>query len=139
MACFLAPVAEAAAVTIATKVMETKAKDTEGGELIPGADKTAVEKVPFTRKLKWLSRLLWGGSGLLAFEHLWHGEVVPFAPFLTAMESPAETAAMFHEIATTGVTMAVLVTAIWGGMVFVTSLWEKEENASAFKMGGVRK
>lgn len=139
MACFLAPVAEAAAVTIATKVMETKAKDTEGGELIPGADKTAVEKVPFTRKLKWLSRLLWGGSGLLAFEHLWHGEVVPFAPFFTAMESPAEAVAMFHEIATTGVTMAVLVTAIWGGMVFVTSLWEKEENASAFKMGGVRK
>ena len=33
--------------------------------------------------------------------------------------------AMFQEMATTGVGMAVLVTLVWGGMVAVTRYWEK--------------
>ena len=59
---------------------------------------------------------LWGGSALLAFEHVWHGEVQPFFPFLTAMSNPEDTQEMLHEIATVGVSMAVLVTVIWIGM-----------------------
>ena len=35
-------------------------------------------KVTFSRKLKWLNTMLWGGAALLAFEHVWHGEVVPY-------------------------------------------------------------
>jgi hypothetical protein len=45
---------------------------------------------------------------LLAFEHLWHGEIVPWPPFLTAMNNPADIAPMLHEIATIGIGMAVM-------------------------------
>jgi len=34
--------------------------------------------------LGWLTNMLWGGSLLLAFEHVWHGEETPWFPFLTA-------------------------------------------------------
>lgn len=106
MACFTVPAGEAVVTTIVKKTMEKKGveyKENEG-------------KIPMTRKLKWLSNLLWGGSALLAFEHVWHGEVQPFFPFLTAMSNPEDTAEMLHEIATVGVSMAVLVTAVWIGM-----------------------
>lgn len=26
--------------------------------------------------MNWLNNMLWGGSALLAFEHVWHGSVV---------------------------------------------------------------
>ena len=106
MACFTVPAGEAVVTTIVKKTMEkngTKKKENDG-------------RVSMTRKLKWLSNLLWGGSVLLAFEHVWHGEVQPFFPFLTAMSNPEDTAEMLHEIATVGVSMAVLVTAVWIGM-----------------------
>lgn len=82
-------------------------------------------KTPFSAKLGWLNKLLWGGSALLAFEHVWHGEVVPFFPFLTAVES-GETAEMLAEMGSAGVMMAVLVTAAWGGMLAVSSAVEKK-------------
>ena len=83
-----------------------------------------VKKVKFSAKLKWLSNLLWGGSALLAFEHIWHGEVVPFFPFLTAVQN-GETADMLAEMSSAGVTMAVLVTAVWVCMLIVSSIIEK--------------
>lgn len=106
MACFTVPAGEAVVTTIIKKRMEKQG--TEKHE-----ENTSV---PMTRKLKWLSNLLWGGSALLAFEHVWHGEVQPFFPFLTAMSNPEDTQEMLHEIATVGVSMAVLVTVIWIGM-----------------------
>jgi hypothetical protein len=57
--------------------------------------------------------MLWGGSVLLCIEHIWHGEVVPWFPFLTAMSSPDSTAEMLKEIATVGVSMCIMVTAVW--------------------------
>lgn len=69
--------------------------------------------------------MLWGGSALLAFEHIWHGEVTPWFPFLTAAGNPEDAMAMLHEMATTGVAMAVLVTAVWAGMVAVSNVIEK--------------
>ena len=57
--------------------------------------------------------MLWGGAILLAFEHIWHGEVVPWFPSLTAMADPGDAAEMFHEMATVGVCMALLITVVW--------------------------
>ena len=107
MACFLVPAAEAGIVKIAEKVV--KKNEGEAGEVFEG-------RIPLKRKLNWLSRLLGGGSVLLAFEHLWHGEITPFFPFLTAAQDAEATAEMMNEMATTGVGMAVLVTAVWGAM-----------------------
>ena len=69
--------------------------------------------------------MLWGGSVLLAFEHVWHGEVVPYFPFLTAAGDPADAAEMLHEMGTAGVCMAAIVTVVWIGMLLVSKSLEK--------------
>ena len=72
MACFLVPTAEAIVTGVVSKVEKKNEAAVEG-------------KIPFSRKLKWLKNMLWGGAALLAYEHVWHGEVVPWFPFLTAL------------------------------------------------------
>ena len=125
MACFIVPTVEAIVVTVVRKVMEKKEKAPEEPDIrLDGAIEKAA-KIPFSRKLKWLGNLLWGGSALLAFEHVWHGEVVPWFPFLTAAADPADAAEMLHEMATVGVSMAVLVTLVWLGMLGASALIEK--------------
>ena len=113
MACFLAPLAESVAVSAVKKCVEKK----EGAEGANGA--------LFSEKLGWLNKMLYGGSFLLAIEHVWHGEVVPWPPFLTAMNNPADVAPMLGEIATVGVSMAVLITAVWCVMVLVSARIER--------------
>ena len=124
MACFLVSAAEAVVVTIAEKAMEKKEKEKapEAAEVVLDKEMEAAVKIPFSTKLKWLRNMLWGGAFLLAFEHIWHGEVTPWFPFLTAMNDPADAAEMFHEMATVGVCMALLVTTVWLGMVGI-SVW----------------
>ena len=131
MACFLVPGTEAIIVTTAAVLLKkyeqnkTQVKVTAGS-----APAQAPAKSGFARKLFWLADLLWGGVILLAFEHLWHGEVVPFFPFLTAAsEGPAAVTEMLGEMATVGVTMAVLVTLVWGAMVAVSAAIEKRAAA----------
>ena len=128
MACFLVPVAEAVITTIASKVIEKKEKSRVNVKLHGEQSADGIREktsVPFSRKLRWLGNLLWGGSALLAFEHVWHGEVVPWFPFLTAAADPADAVEMLHEMATVGVTMTLLVTAVWLGMLAVSSAIEK--------------
>ena len=64
--------------------------------------------------------MLWGGSALLAFEHVWHGEVTPWFPFLTNAATPEQASEMLREMATSGVAMAVLVTLAWIAMVCIS-------------------
>ena len=118
MACFLVSVAEAVVVKVAEKV----AKQNELRALERNTEKAKEVTIPLSRKLKWLSNMLLGGSVLLAFEHVWHGEIVPWFPFLTAMSDPEDTAEMLHEMATIGVSMAVLVTVVWIGMCIATDV-----------------
>ncbi len=99
MACFLVPGSEGIVVTLLTKIV----------------GKEKAERL----KLKWLSTMLWGGTILLAIEHIWHGEVVPWPPFLTAMANPSDTAAMLHEMATHGTLMASMITLVWGVMLWM--------------------
>jgi hypothetical protein len=106
MACFLVPTTEAVVTTVVTKIQESKEQKGENSK-----DNSAV--IPMSRKLHWLNSLLFGGAVLLAFEHLWHGEVTLWFPFLTAAADPADTAQMLHEMSTVGVSMAVLITAVW--------------------------
>lgn len=93
MACFLVPGGEAIATSIVQK---------------------AVGKEKARRwRLGWLNKILWGGTLLLMVEHVWHGEVVPWPPFLTAMSNPSDVPAMLHEMATIGTAMAVVATLCW--------------------------
>lgn len=124
MGCFLVPVTEAVVTTVAARVI--KSKETKETVIISSTDGSVEEvtKIKFSTKLGWLNKLLWGGSALLAFEHIWHGEVVPFFPFLTAVEN-GETAGMLAEMGSAGVMMSVLVTAVWAGMLAVSAVMEK--------------
>ncbi len=127
MACFLVPAAEAIAVTVAVQIVKKKEQKATLSLEKRGAEASSLtsqntQKIAWSRKLRWLSSMLWGGVLLLAFEHLWHGEIVPWFPFLTAASNPADTLQMLHELATVGVTMAVLVTVVWVGMVLVADV-----------------
>ncbi len=127
MACFIVPAAEAVVTTVITKLAKEE-KKVEYSGVETGSDVSVPnvpQKMSFIRKLKWLSNMLWGGAILLCFEHIWHGEVIPYPPFLTAAYDPADTATMLHEMATVGVAMAVLITAVWVGMVIVSNVIEK--------------
>ena len=98
MACFTAPLAQALVVSAARSACK---------------DKAAKSRNPFVRRLGWLQKMLFGGSFLLAVEHVWHN-----------------TSEMLHEIATLGVAMAVLITAVWAGMVLVSSALERRASAA---------
>ena len=121
MACFLVSTAEAIVVTAAAKAVKNNEMKAASQKLAEKASiETKQEKhLPWSKKLMILAQLLWGGAFLLCFEHIWHGEVVPGFPFLTAMNVPGDTAEMLHEMSTIGVTMAVIVTVTWAVMMFV--------------------
>ena len=71
------------------------------------------------KKLHLLSNFLFSGSILLVFEHFWHGEIVPFFPFLTGARSPEDTYTMLQEMSTVGVSMDPLITVNWAIYCFV--------------------
>ncbi|MCR5785170.1 MAG: hypothetical protein K6G40_05965 [Eubacterium sp.] len=124
MACFIVPGAEAAVAHIVKKNAEKKEAIEENKKEIT---------IPLSRKIGWLRDMLVGGCTLLLFEHIWHGEIVPYFPFLTAMSNPEDMMEMFKEMATVGVGMTVVLTVVW---LFVCKAADaivrrdaKEENA----------
>lgn len=123
MACFLVPAAEAVITTAAARLI--KSKEARLPEQVRFEEHG---RTPFSKKMGWLNNMLWGGSGLLAFEHLWHGEISPAFPFLTAV-SDGQTSEMLSEMGTAGAAMSIMVTAVWGVMVYVTS--RRESKAAA--------
>ena len=139
MACFTVPAAEAIITTIAGRIIKSKEKH-QTIDASKDTAEAAAPRIPFSTKIGWLNKMLWGGSALLAFEHVWHGEVVPFFPFLTAVEN-GEAMEMLHEMATAGVSMALIVTAVWGIMLGVVSIFEKHadkaSDASGILAGGL--
>ncbi len=125
MACFAVPVAEAIIATAVTQIIKKKESAPEFLEYkTPKGAVEKVEKISLSRKISWLRNLLWGGSILLAFEHLWHGEIMLKFPFLTAASTPEDTAVMLHEMATVGISMALLTTAVWCAVLAVVKIKE---------------
>jgi len=97
MACFLAPATTAIITT------------------------TIRKKIPGKYHIKWLNTMLWGGVIMLTVEHIAHGEVILYPPFLTAMQNPADIPIMLGELATVGGTMTVAIVFVWAIMVFITN------------------
>ena len=81
MACFLVPGTEAIVTTIVTAVVKKKENDIKRKVEEGTISVSETKGHDFSRKLGWLNKMLWGGSALLAFEHVWHGEVSPVFPF----------------------------------------------------------
>ncbi len=64
-------------------------------------------------RLDILLYLMLGGALVLTAEHVWHGEVVPWPPFLTAMQSPEDISVIIGEVTRVGGTMVLAVTGAW--------------------------
>ena len=115
MACFTVPLATAIAASAVKTALPASAK-----------------KNPFVAKLGWLGKMMFGGSFLLAIEHVYHGEIIFTPPFLTAVRD-GETAGMLHEMATRGVAMAVLLLVVWAAVVVVSTVAERAASGRAAK------
>ena len=117
MACFIVPLAESVIASGVKAMLKRHQAKEQGGE--------AVAESGLVKKLGWLQKLGFGGSALLAIEHIYHGEITFVPPFLTAMNSPETTQEMLHEMLTVGTSMALLITAVWGAMCVVAHVTEK--------------
>lgn len=115
MACFTAPLAAA----IATGIVRRSVSAKESG---------STETVSWATKLGWLEKLSFGGCALLAFEHIWHGEIIFQFPFLTGVRD-GNAAEVMREIATVGGAMTALILAVWVGMLIVSSAIAKRKPA----------
>ena len=134
MACFVVPAAEAVIVTAAYIAAKKKEQKIEAPKLADGSKfEESNTTIKWSKRLSWLMGMLWGGVLLLAFEHFWHGEVVAYPPFLSAMASPEDTVVMLNEMATVGVSMAVTVTAVWGVICAAAEAKVKKIRASLKK------
>ena len=116
MACFTAPLAAAVAAGIARRTVAKKS-DTP-------------ETISWATKLGWLEKLSFGGCALLAFEHIWHGEIIFQFPFLTGVRD-GNTAEVLKEIATVGGAMTALILVIWVGMLIVSARIAKRKPLAA--------
>ena len=94
MACFIAPLVEAIAVTVIRKVNKQPTN-------ILG------------RQLPALEKMLWGGTLMLIVDHVINGELTWKFPFFTALNELEGAQVMLKEILVVGVPMAAVLTAAW--------------------------
>ena len=91
MACFIAPLVVGIVLAIARKLWR-------------GAERA---------RLDILAYMMLGGALVLMAEHAWHGEVVPWPPFLTAMKSPEDLPVLVGEVTRVGGSMVLAATGAW--------------------------
>lgn len=120
MACFLVTTAAAIGVGAAKYVVRHNEKK---------VDPIVVEnRFINSKKLGYLELTLWGGSFLLAGEHVLHGEVTYKWPFLTAVsEGPDAAIEMLQEMGTVGVGMLAILVAAWFGGIFLARFLRKRK------------
>ena len=113
MACFVVSAVAALGVGVAKHIVKHNEKKNELQTVEPKEYKFGSE-VKWSTKLSYLELILWSGSFILAGEHLLHGEVSPYPPFLTAAgEGPEAVKEMLTEMGTVGVTMLVALLVAW--------------------------
>lgn len=110
MACFTVTTVAAIGVGVARHIVKHKEKKAEQKNEVRVGDTLKTSK-----KLAILELALWGGSFILAGEHVLHGEVTFTFPFLTAIsEGKDAVKTMLFEMGTVGVSMMVAIFAAWG-------------------------
>lgn len=74
------------------------------------------KKIPARYRVNWLFNMLLGATIVLTIDHLASGELVPYAPFLTAGSEK-----ILPEIFAIGVPMVLTVTLVWAIMVIASN------------------
>ena len=137
MACFLVSATVGIGVSVARHIVKHHEKklELEGKTQLPekfGSD------IKWSQKLAYLELTLFSGSFLLAIEHILHGEVVPFPPFLTAASNPADLAEMLTEMGTVGVAMLAILLVAWGVGVPIADYFKFKKRKKGLKEAVVK-
>ena len=136
MACFLVSAAAGVGVAAAKYIVKHHEKKNELKVSEEPKEYKFGREIKWSKKLAYLELVLFAGSFVLAGEHMIHGEIVPFPPFLTAMNNAADTAEMLHEIGTTGVLMFGLLVAGWAIGVLIADFikYRKHKKVASSKL-----
>ena len=114
MACFTVSAVAAIGVSVARHIVKRHEKKNELVVSEPKEVKFGKE-IKWSKKLGYLELALFSGAFVLAGEHVLHGEVTPFPPFLTAAgEGPEAVKEMLTEMGTVGVAMLAFTVLAWG-------------------------
>ena len=137
MACFVVSATDGVGVSVARHIVKHHEKklELEGKTQLPekfGSD------IKWSQKLAYLELTLFSGSFLLAIEHILHGEVVPFPPFLTAASNPADAAEMLTEMGTVGVAMLAILLVAWGVGVLIADYFKFKKRKKGLKEAVVK-
>ena len=137
MACFVVSATVGIGVSVARHIVKHHEKklELEGKTQLPekfGSD------IKWSQKLSYLELTLFSGSFLLAIEHILHGEVVPFPPFLTATSNPADLAEMLAEMGTVGVAMLAILLVAWGVGVLIADYFKFKKRKKGLKEAVVK-
>ena len=110
MACFTVTTVAAIGVGVARHIVRHNEKKADPTKVDP----IKLDNAPVSKKLGVLELALWGGSFILAGEHLIHGEVSFQFPWLTAVsEGPEAVQEMLFEMGTVGVSMLAIIVGAW--------------------------
>ncbi len=108
MACFLVPMAQAAATRLVRKrIGRTNCNP----------------KSPWIAHLPKLELMLWGGSVMLVADHVANGEISPAYPFFTALAREGGAAELAREMLTNGLAMSAAVTLLY--VALVALVWRR--------------
>lgn len=132
MACFVVSAAVGVGAAVARHVAKRHENklELEGKVQLPekfGSD------VKWSKKLGYLELALFAGSFVLAIEHILHGEVIPYPPFLSKA-TPDQVGEMLHEMGTIGVAMAAILIVAWAVGVFVVDYFKFKKRAAKAKL-----
>jgi len=105
MACFIVPLTQAIATTIARRRNHKKTSC------------SAAEQSLWMTHLPQLELMLWGGSSMLIVDHIINGEVTWQYPFFTALAQKGGFSTMIMEMLTVGVPMSLVTTLIYTVLV----------------------
>ena len=137
MACILVSATAGIGVAVARHIVKHHENklELEGKTQLPekfGSD------VKWSQKLAYLELTLFSGSFVLGLEHIFHGEIVPFPPFLTAASNPADAAKMLTEMGTVGVAMLAILLVAWGVGVLIADYFKFKKRKKGLKEAVVK-
>ena len=111
MACFTVTTVAAIGVGVARHIVKHHEKKNQ----IAKVEDVNADPLKMSSKLGILEVALFGGSFILAGEHILHGEVTFTFPFLTAIKEGQDAVkTMLTEMGTVGVGMLAIIVAAWG-------------------------
>ena len=127
MACFVVTTVAAVGVAVARHIVKHNEKKIEKNEVVS----VNADTLKTSKKLGILEIALFGGSFILAGEHVLHGEVTFTFPFLTSITEGSDAIkTMLAEMGTIGVGMTALIFVAWGiGLVIRKYLLNRKKKA----------